>query len=93
MNTPLQTYRATDRRVFQGAPCSDMQRERDRTDGLESRMKTAEPTATCTYFPMEGKYMTFFKPDPDGTWYEVTGNFHENKQEALIEAIRILENK
>ena len=88
---PLEPYHATDRRVYYGAPCSDMSREFKRTDDLMKRLLKAEPTASCTYFPMEGKYMVFIRPDPNRTWDILTNNFHESKQDALIEAITVLE--
>ena len=86
----LETYYATDRRVYNGAPCSDMQREWNRTDALDKRMKEADPTAGCTYFPVEDKYMVFHYPDPERAPQAITG-FHACKQTALIEAIKILE--
>lgn len=88
----LTTYRATDRRVYEGALCSDMQRERKHTQALETRMEKADPTARCTYFPSEG-YLVFVCKELDGPPRELTGKFHENKQEALIEAIEVLETK
>lgn len=93
----LTTYTATDRRVYNGAMCSDMTREFERTAQLVRRMKKADPTARCTYFPMEGKFLVFTNsnvlenPDLVGPPKELTGNFHCNKQEALIEAIKLLE--
>ena len=95
----LTTYRATDRRVYNGAPCSDMSREWAHTDALEKRMKQADPTASCTYFPMEGKFLVFINsnllenPGLVGPPRELTGNFHADKQEALIEAIFVLEER
>jgi len=82
----LTTYRARDRRVYNGAFCSDMQREVNHTKYLEDRMKKADPSSSCTYFPMQGKYLVF-----TNTIKILTNNFHESKQEALIEAIIILE--
>ena len=93
----LTTYRASDRRVYNGAGCSDMEREWARTDYLIKRMKKADPTASCTYFPLEGKHLVFINsnllenPNLEGPPQELTGNMHSNKQEALIEAIKILE--
>lgn len=93
----LTPYYATDRRVYYGALCSDMQREADRTKYLRGRMKEADPTARCVYFPVEGKYMVFTNanisenPDLVGPPKELTGNFHTGIQLALIEAIQILE--
>ncbi len=89
--TSLTTYRATDRRVYQGALCSDMERQVQHTENLLKRLRQTSPTATCTYFPVEGKFMVFHKPDPERTWREVTSNFHECKQSAIIEAIQTLE--
>ena len=81
----LTTYHASDRRCYYGAPCSDLRREIDHTDALYERMRQANMGATCTYFPAEGKYMTFLN------FRAITGNFHDNEQEALIEAIQKLE--
>ena len=83
----LDTYYARDRRVYNGALCSDLQREVDHASALERRMKKAEPEASCVYFPAEGKYLTFVRHK------ELTGNFHEEKQVALIEAIEVLEGE
>jgi len=79
-------YRASDRRVYNGCPCSDIAREWAHTDALEKRMKAVDPTARCTYFPAEAEYLVFLGFHP------LTNNFHANKQEALIEAILILED-
>jgi hypothetical protein len=93
----LTTYTASDRRVYNGAPCSDMNKEWKHTADLEKRMKKADPTAACTYFPAEGKYLVFVNsnlmknPNLIGPPKILTNNFHSNKQEALIEAITILE--
>ena len=84
-NVPLETYFASDRRVYDGAYCSVMQREADRTVALEKRMKASNPEASCTYFPMEEKFMVFVKHR------QLTGNFYQHKQHALIEAIQVLE--
>jgi hypothetical protein len=94
----LNTYRAIDRRVYNGAPCSDMSREWAHTLALEKRMKAADHTASCTYFPLQGQYLVFVNsnilenPDLKGPPRELTGNFHNNKQDALIEAILLLEH-
>jgi hypothetical protein len=97
---PLEPYYASDRRCYNGAFCSDLQREADRTDALEKRMKESDPSASCTYFPAEGKYMTFVNTKvPDGPYKgfdrpkQLTGKFHTCKQSALIEAIQVLEKE
>lgn len=95
----LITYRASDRRVYNGALCTDMARELNHTKDLEKRMYKADPTSGCTYFPLENKYLVFTNsnilqnPNLVGPPVILTGNFHANKQEALIEAIQILESK
>jgi hypothetical protein len=65
----------------------------EKTKDLIDRMKKADKTASCTYFPMEGKYLTFINSGVDaiGPPKILTGIFHENKYAALIEAIEILE--
>jgi len=95
--TELITYRATDRRCYNGAYCDDLTREHSHTDALTKRMKQADPTASCTYFPMEDKFLVFINsnilenPDLIGPPKILTNNFHSNKQDALIEAIFLLE--
>lgn len=97
VSVPLEPYRASDRRVYNGAPCSDMSREWKRTEDLFARMREADPTSSCTYFPMERKYLVFTNsnllenPDLEGPPRELTGKMHHNKQDALIEAIKVLE--
>lgn len=99
MNNTLTPYRATDRRVYNVAPCPDMHREWEHAKYLEERMKISDPTASCTYFPMEDKWMVFINsnllknPRLVGPPKELTGNFHNNLQEALIEAIEVLEKR
>ena len=95
----LTTYRARDRRVYYGALCSDMQKEVNHTEYLMKRMRKADPTSNCTYFPMEDRYLVFTNsnilenPDLEGPSAELTGNFHTDIQMALIEAIEVLESR
>ena len=83
----LEPYYATDRRVYYGAPCTDMQREFDNTDYLRKELRKLN--GTCTYFPMEGKFMAFTLDK----FKEITGRFHCCQQQALIEAIQVLTGK
>lgn len=91
------TYTATDRRVYNDALCTDMQKESDHIEHLETRMKKADPTASYTYFPAEGKYIVFINsnimenPALIGPPRILTGTMHPSKQLALIEAINVLE--
>lgn len=96
MITKLTKYIASDRRVYNGALCSDMQRQFNRTKELENLMKSLDKTASCTYFPLEGKYLVFTNTnilenkDLEGPPKILTNNFHKCKQDALIEAIEVL---
>ena len=47
-------YVATDRRCYNGAPCSDLQREWDTIDKLTDLVK--KNGGHITYFPVEGKF-------------------------------------
>lgn len=47
-------YTATDRRVYNGELCSDMQREMESIERLKG--EAAKLGARCTYFPLEGKW-------------------------------------
>ena len=86
----LTSYQASDRRVYNGALCSDMQKEADHTKRLEKCMKQLDATARCTYFPVEHKFLVFTYPNSEYIPEILTDNFHAYKQEALIEAIRVL---
>jgi len=92
----LTTYRASDRRIYNGAYCSDMSKEHNHTVSLIRRMKLADSTARCVYFPMEDKFLVFTNsnclthPDLVGPPEILTNNFHSNNQEAIIEAITVL---
>jgi hypothetical protein len=95
---PLEPYYASDRRCYNGAFCSDLQREADRIAALEKRMKASDPSASCTYFPAGGKYLVFVNKKIQSGPYkgfdtpkQLTGNFYHCKQSALIEAIQVLE--
>lgn len=81
----LETYYASDRRVYDGAICSDMRGESEHTAMLEKRLKKADPTAHCTYFPMGGKYLVFVG------YKQLSKQFHGDRQTALIDAIQTLE--
>lgn len=84
----LEPYYATDRRVYNGAPCSDMSREWKHTDELEAYLKKLRPGAFATYFPIEGKWDV---SDRDNGYRSIIPDLVYGKQEALIEAINILE--
>lgn len=86
---PLEPYYAYDRRCYDGAPCSDLQREWDQTEALEKRMKKANPLAFVTYFPVEGKW----EAATSEKYQSITGRAFYCKQMALIDAIEFLEKK
>ena len=85
----LLPYHATDRRLYNGAACSDMQREAASEAQLRRRMQKADATARCTYFPAEAQHMVFVG-DPGRP---LTGRFHHDGQVAMIEAIELLERE
>lgn len=99
--TVLTKYTATDRRVYNGALCSDMKKEADHLKYLEERLLQVDPTARVTFFPGAGPDYGYrvvtnadlYNPNHKGIPIPVTGNFHWNKQDALIEAIEVLEDK
>lgn len=74
-----------------------MKREWSHVDALKKRLKEADPTASVTYFPLEGAYLSFTNslilenPHLEGPPKILTGIFHRSIQDALIEAITILE--
>jgi hypothetical protein len=97
-DTLLTPYHATDRRVYWGANCSDMQREADHVKALVKRMRDLDPTTNCIYFPLEARFLVFTNtnllkfPHLEGPPRELTGNFHDCIQLAVIEAIQFLES-
>lgn len=87
----LTAYYATDRRCYDGAPCTDLSREIKHEASLARRLKSVDATAYCTYFPSEGRFLTSFSPPTGRRNQDITGNFHDNRQDALIDAIEELE--
>lgn len=73
-------HRATDRRCYNEAMCSNLQREVDSEKEILRQLKKVEPEFSCTYFPMEKKYLTFIK------YRTLTDNFHSSLGEAILEA-------
>jgi len=83
------TYYATDRRVYNGALCSDMQRQQDHTNALLAKLVELEPDAFCTYFPQEDKWDVSRRSD----YKSIIPSLIAGKQEAIIAAIEILEDE
>lgn len=91
---------ATDRRCYNGAMCSDLQKEIDSRNSILKEIQNSRPDYRCTYFPMEGKFMSFVDKETTirsrtGDYVaqvpcELTGNFFEDKGQCLLEAWRIL---
>jgi len=67
-------YTATDRRVYNGAPCSDMQREHDSLASLVA--EAAKRGARATYFPVEGWSVWVNNRE--------VGKLHATKGDALV---------
>ena len=75
---------ATDRRCYNGACCSDLQREIDSRENIFKTIKSAHPDYQCVYFPMEGKYLSFMK-------YREFGEMYTDRGECLLAAWKYLE--
>jgi hypothetical protein len=75
---------ATDRRCYNGAFCDDLQREVNSKINVLRIIQAKHPEYSCTYFPMEGKYLSFLK------YQELSGNMFEDKGQCLLEAWNIL---
>jgi len=69
-------YKATDRRVYNGALCSDMKKEQDSLSKLER--KAAKLGARATYFPMEGKWSVWSD-------FRRVSDMYSDKGAALVE--------
>jgi hypothetical protein len=82
MNIPT-PYRATDRRVYQGSPCSDMRREFETGRKLMEVLKQIEPRAVSTYFPMEGFHLISIKIETEDRLYFEEITEHQDKQTAF----------
>jgi len=83
MKEPRLHY-ATDRRCYNGSCCSDLQREVNSKERILRAIQKVRPDYFCTYFPVEGKWLSFLR------YQEITGNMFVDKGECLLEAWRIL---
>ena len=83
----MNTYHtATDRRVYNGALCSDMQREKDSIQALKDKLPKNH---LCTYFPMEGKWCCSLKDFRGQLFFEI--GWQTNLGDCLVEALDWLE--
>lgn len=92
MNQPVLHY-TTDRRCYNGTMCSDLQKELDSKENILDAIQRVRPDYRCTYFPMEGKYLSFINCNLElGSVIrkQLTGNMFEDKGQALLEAWKIL---
>lgn len=83
MEEPI-LYYAKDRRCYNGAFSSDMEKEIASKQKILNSIKEQYPEYSCTYFPAEGKYLSFI------SHRELTGNMHNDQGQCLLEAWRIL---
>jgi ubiquinone/menaquinone biosynthesis C-methylase UbiE len=86
MNEPELHY-ATDRRCYNGAFSSDMERQFKSQDDIVKQIQIEYPEFSVVYFPLEDKYLSFVQYDM------VTNNFHDDKGQCLLEAWRVLIQK
>ena len=90
MKHTLEPYQASDRRVYNGANCNDMQNQENRTKFIHKKLLELLPSAFVTYFPVEGKYDVC---DVDNAHQSIIPDLVYGKQEAMLEAIEILKQK
>lgn len=74
---------ATARRVYNGAPCSDMQKELDSVAALQS--KAVRFNAYTIYFPMENKWSVWIGN-------KQVSKFHTEEGDALVEFLDSVDN-
>jgi len=70
---------ATDRRCYNGAPCSDLKREWDSRDNIRKQIQAVEPEFHTTYFPAQAMHSGWIKSRKITDEYEDVGD-------ALLEA-------
>jgi hypothetical protein len=84
---------ATDRRVYNGALCRDMQRAADSVDSAWKALQKLEPAVKATYFPMPpAGWMVSIRHETDTRlWFdELTTVMHWDKGSAILEAWDVL---
>mgnify|MGYP006282763901 CR=1 FL=1 len=81
--TPELHY-ATDRRCYNGAMCSDLQREIDSQNRILKEIREQYPNFRICYFPVEGAYSAHL------CYKEVSGNMFQDRGQCLLESWRIL---
>lgn len=75
---------ATDRRVYNGALCSDLQREAESKDNIRKKILEKYPKFRTCHFPQGGGWLAHLCYD------DVSGNFHHDLGDCLLEAWDIL---
>jgi len=85
----LDWYQATDRRVYNGALCSEMQRELDSLKKLE---KMLPENARLCYYPLEGTWSCWCENYKGSHYYMLVGPEagFSNKGDCIIEALKII---
>lgn len=79
MNMP-QLHVASDRRCYNGAFSSDLQRQHDSEKRFLAALQKIEPDYQCVYFPAEGKYLSFVK------YNQLTDRMFESKNDCMRDA-------
>jgi len=83
---PILHY-ATDRRCYNGALCSDLQRELDSQNNILKAIEKEYPEFSCTYFPGDGKYLAFLK------YKQLSEHMYSDRGQCLLDAWRMLLGK
>ena len=79
-------HSARDRRVYNGALCSDMRKESDSIAALKALLP---PNALLTYFPLEGKWCCSLKDFRGQMFYELS--FEPHIGDSLVTALERLD--
>jgi hypothetical protein len=86
LDEPL--HYATDRRCYEGAPCSDLKKEWGQNEDLYKLLKKEFPTAWITWFPMERFFSGAYWGE-GGKFHHIPGDYRD-RREATKQAILYL---
>jgi len=79
-------HQATDRRVYDGALCSDMQRQENSISKLKALLPEKH---LLTYFPLEGKWCCSLKDFRGEMFYQV--GWKTSLGDCLVEALEAID--
>ena len=89
----LEPHYATDKRVYNGAPSSDLYHQWKHEAALMAELKKLEPNAVRTYFPADCYHLISIRHETaTRLWFEDISQ-HRDKQRAIITAIETIRAK